>query len=173
MKNIFTLLALLGCLPFLAQSQNRIANKQKHFAQDVSEYEDGTLRVPPPITSALPGNSNHKSAQAAYGTIVGTTAYDYHSNSSIDSKVSVDPNGIVTVVWTKGLPADPNGASRRIGYNSYDPGTATWSGEESVGNERRGWPSVPAYAGPEDMVFSHNAPLKAHIRNVAGSGCTR
>ena len=104
------------------------------------------------------------------GTEVGATTYDYQTNGTMSRRVVQDDNGNVTVVWTHGELADATAfPNRRVGYNYYNKSTNSWSGMDTLGGSRRGWPTLASSQGPEDIIFSHTTQA-IHYRPVAGTG---
>lgn len=173
MKRFYTMVSLLLICTVMVYGQTRKQRRTAFPYVNVHANEVTFDNQNPVLTNNPP--SILRIGAASYGDVVGMTAYDYHSNSSIDSKIRVEANGNISVVWTKGPVSDPGGADRRIGYNYYDAGTQTWGTEESIGDIRRGWPTIPNHTGAGDLLMSHQttgAPLQTHTRPTAGDAGT-
>ncbi len=171
MKNAYLIL-ILTLLSTGVYAQYRINQKQLKAEKEIEfdrYLEKNFIYQKPSIVAT--GNSHGNRATNSYGVEVGATCYDYQTNGTMNRRVVSDPDGNVTVVWTHGEIADaPAFNNRRVGYNFYNASTGQWSGMDTTGGgTRRGWPSLAASQGPEDIIFSHTTQA-LHYRPIAGTG---
>ncbi len=168
MKKLFTILFSTFLVTNLAFSQYRL--KPEKLKKE--EMQEQTIPGEEKLQVKFEGMSPVQSRRATntYGTEVGASTYDYQTNGTMQRRLVVDPNGNITVTWTHGYlagaPAFPN---RRAGYNYYDASAGTWAGLDTVGGNRRGWPTLAGSQGGEDIIFSHT-PQRMHFRSTAGTG---
>jgi len=107
--------------------------------------------------------------------VIGMTTYDLQSNSGLQNRMYVYPDGTIGAVWTQGFNPGTSNAytDRGTGYNYFD-GTA-WGDvptaripSETVKN---GWPSY-APLGDGEMIISHKSAGKLSFtsRPTRGTG---
>ncbi len=102
--------------------------------------------------------------------MIGTSVYDLQSNSNVQNRIYVYPDGAVGATWTMGFDSPGFATDRGTGYNYFD-GT-TWGPEPTVKIEasaRTGWPSY-APLGDGEMVVSHGGGLNFSKRATRGTG---
>lgn len=106
--------------------------------------------------------------KATLEDIIGTTVYDMQTNGSIDTRITVFPDGSMGGAWTRGT---TTGSERGTGYNYYD-GTAWGSPPTSrIENDRTGWPSYAPLGPSGEIVIAHlNDGLKISSRSIKGQG---
>lgn len=87
---------------------------------------------------------------------VGSTYYDLQTNASIGRRVSLLPNGTVSVAWTTS--EDEAFNKRGTGYNHYNGTSWLTVGNPTVRleNVRLGWPSI-GLNGSNEWVMGHDA----------------
>jgi hypothetical protein len=92
---------------------------------------------------------------------IGQTVYDLQSNSGLQNRMYVYPDGTIGAVWTMGFVGSSGGtgfADRGTGYNYFD-GTAwgEWpTARIASETAKTGWPSY-APLGDGEMVISHTS----------------
>lgn len=125
--------------------------------------------------------------QLSYGTKIGQTYYDLHSNSSTGNRLVRNADGSMSATWIEHwdiLTADnqPKPNVRGFGYNHFTPGEGWVHGpdgecwEQSYGcaSSYVGWPEVinlPSANsnGRQELMFNHT-PLKLTTRETVGDG---
>ena len=105
--------------------------------------------------------------QASWGTQIGHTCYDLHTNSAVRNGLFTNPDGTMAAVWIQNhtcTPIQPDGDDRGIGYNYYDG--ASWvygiNGEcpspivHGCASDYIGWPNI-VHCGVslKEVVISH------------------
>ena len=88
--------------------------------------------------------------------IIGITRYDLQTNSSVQNRIFVHPDGKIGATWTYGMDDAGSFSDRGTGYNYYD-GSA-WGSEPGarVESARCGWPSYCPLGTDGELIMSHN-----------------
>ncbi|MFA4851119.1 MAG: T9SS type A sorting domain-containing protein [Bacteroidales bacterium] len=125
---------------------------------------------PNKVAHKVTGNSISKTqnALAVSETIIGTTRYDLQTNTSVQNRLFVHPDGTIGATFTYGQ-LDAAFSDRGTGYNYFDG--ATWGAQPTARIEtvRNGWPSYcPLGAG--ELVVSHNGSTGLQITSRATKG---
>ena len=93
---------------------------------------------------------------------IGTTSYDLQTNSCVDSRCHLFPDGTVGATWTFGT-TPGNYPERGTGYNYYD--NTSWTiavpTPARIENKRTGWPSYAALGTSEEgeVVIAHDGTI--------------
>ena len=113
--------------------------------------QDALRDIPP----SFEGETNpFVSSIKAPDIVIGGTRYDLQTNSSMQRRIHVHPDGTMSAVWTRGE-LDPNYSDRGTGYNYFD-GTE-WGPEPTQRIEpvRVGWPSYQPYGENGEIICTH------------------
>jgi len=88
--------------------------------------------------------------------IIGNTFYDLQTNSSMQNRIHIYPDGTMAGVWTLGFDFPSFAGDRGTGYNYYD-GTA-WGPypTERIESDRTGWPCYAPYGENGEIILAHN-----------------
>ena len=107
---------------------------------------------------------------------IGQTVYDLQTNSGIQNRMYVYPDGTIGAVWTMGFVGEAGGvgfADRGTGYNYFDGNAWGEWPTARIASEttKNGWPSY-APLGDGEMVISHTGSgmLNFTRRATKGSG---
>ncbi len=104
--------------------------------------------------------------------VIGTSLYDLQTNSAVQPRFIVHPNGSISAAWTMSLDGTSTFVDRGTGYNFYD-GT-DWGSEpsERLEDERTGWPSFISLPGGGEAYICHTSGGDSYFakRDVAGTG---
>jgi hypothetical protein len=106
-------------------------------------------------------------------TQIGQSTYDLQSNSGLQNRMYVYPDGTIGAVWTQGYNTAASYSDRGTGYNYFD-GTS-WGEVPTarIASEtaKNGWPSY-APLGDGEMIISHTSASKLNFttRPVKGTG---
>lgn len=125
-------------------------------------------------------------AQLSWGTHIGQTYYDLHSNSSTGNRLVRNDDGSMSATWIEHwdfltTANEPKPAVRGFGYNHYDPTTASWTygtdgecWEDPFGcaSSYVGWPEMINMSGAtwDNEIIINHTPLKMTKRAAIGSG---
>ena len=106
----------------------------------------------------------------SWGTKIGQTYYDLHSNSSVADRLIRNNDGSMSATWTEhwdflSLTNDPTGI-RGFGYNHFDPASGwvhgqdgeCWQADNGCASAYNGWSeiiNIPGATGDKEMVFTH------------------
>jgi hypothetical protein len=107
-------------------------------------------------------------------TQIGQTLYDLQSNSGLQNRMYVYPDGTIGAVWTMGFVGGSGGtgfADRGTGYNYFD-GTSwgEWpTARIASETAKNGWPSY-APLGEGEMVISHTGSGMLNFTHRATKG---
>jgi hypothetical protein len=117
-----------------------------------------------------PANSVANSKAVLDEVLGGSDVYDQQTNSSMQSRIYLWPDGTLAATWIK---SDVSGnADRGTGYNYFNGtswGPAPTSRLESV---KSGWPTLNRWMGNGELIISHRTTteLVMHTRPVKGTG---
>ncbi len=106
--------------------------------------------------------------------IIGTSNYDLQTNSAIQPRFILHPNGSISAAWTMSLDGTAGFTDRGTGYNFFD-GTS-WGPQpsERLESVRTGWPSMVALPGGGEAYICHTSTGSGNSlfakRDVAGTG---
>jgi len=155
----FTLFVLVMCMFVMAMAQSKFA---KPPLQSVP-----AKAIKNQVLPAQPGNPV-VNTKAALEDIIGTTVYDMQTNGSMDSRITVFPDGTMGATWIRGTSTS---SQRGTGYN-YNDGTAWGPPPTSrIENDRTGWPSYAPLGPSGEIVIAHlNDGLKISSRSIKGQG---
>ncbi|MEI6124324.1 MAG: T9SS type A sorting domain-containing protein [Bacteroidota bacterium] len=114
-----------------------------------------------PTVAATPSKSINE-------VIIGTTRYDLQSNSSIQNRIYLYPDGTIGATFTYGI-TETLFPERGTGYNYFD-GTA-WGADPSarIENARCGWPSLEPL-GSGELIVTHNGTTGLFVTKRATKG---
>ncbi len=119
----------------------------------------------------LPLNENFPeglSQKIFWQEVIGNSQYDLQTNSSVDHRIRLYPDGTIGATFTMGTGTF---ADRGTGYNYFN-GTS-WGPipNQRIENQRTGWPSY-APLGNGEVIFCHNYPVNSVLlkREVKGTG---
>jgi hypothetical protein len=104
-------------------------------------------------------------------TVIGTTTFDYQSNSSNQDRVYLHSDGTFSATWLYSN-ATSGFSDRGTGYNYFDGTSWAPNPTSRVENERIGFPAFTATASGKEFVVSHDAvdSLLFARRNSKGTG---
>jgi hypothetical protein len=107
-------------------------------------------------------------SKAVMEDVLGNTYYDMQTNASVDTRITVYPDGTIGTAWIRGT---TNSNDRGTGYNYFD-GTAWGPAPTSrIENDRTGWPSYAPLGPSGEIVIAHlNDGLKVSKRDTKGQG---
>ena len=104
--------------------------------------------------------------------VIGTTNYDLQTNSAVQPRFILHPNGSISAAWTMSLDGTTAFNDRGTGYNFFDG--SSWGSEPTgrLESERTGWPSFVALPGGGEAYISHSTTDDSYFakRAVAGTG---
>lgn len=103
-----------------------------------------------PVLKPQPANFY---AKAINETIIGETVYDLQTNSTIQNRNLVHPDGTISAVYTFGM-TQPAFNDRGSAYN-YRNGTWLPNPTSRIETVRTGWPSLIYTGGNSEIVISH------------------
>ena len=165
-KTTFIIAAVL--LTVFGFSQNRV-NVQKEF-RNMSCINTAPICETSNFSSKSFGPKENK----LDAEIIGQTWYDLQSNTSMQSRMYLYPDGFIGGTFTYGANF-PSFSDRGTGYNSYD-GT-NWGPYpvQRIENDRTGWPSYTPWGQTGELVIAHYSGasvdgLAINKRNVKGTG---
>jgi hypothetical protein len=163
-KSLFVIIVVFTTL--LASSQQRIAlrSELKNHSERATLHKYGANEIIP-YNQNLPLGISNKFFDEY---VIGSSQYDLQSNSSVDQRIRLYPDGTIGATYTFGTGTF---ADRGTGYNYYN-GTS-WGPVPSLRLEaqRTGWPSY-APLGNGEVIFCHNYPNNSVLltRPVKGTG---
>jgi len=185
-KNLF-LVFIVFCMTISIVAQNKMATIPAHLKNQTAIRMQGAVDLPiSPIAVENPyvapqtnkvvhtvtGNSISKTKKVLTisETQIGNTRYDLQTNSSVQNRLFVHPDGTIGATWTYGQ-NETVFPERGTGYNYFD-GT-NWGPQPTsrIETVRNGWPSYcPLGAG--ELVISHNGltGLQVTSRPAKGAG---
>lgn len=128
-------------------------------------------------------------AQLSWGTTIGHTYYDLHSNASTGNRLVKNPDGSLSATWIEHWDFlttinNPKPNVRGFGYNHFDPTVCDWSyGNEGecwtdpfgCGSVYTGWPeliNIQGASSPNEMIIAHGNTngVKMTSRDIIGQG---
>ncbi|MBN1339840.1 MAG: T9SS type A sorting domain-containing protein [Bacteroidales bacterium] len=130
---------------------------------------------PAPEPQVFPAPAQHTPAKAGFvpeETVIGTTWYDDQSNSSIQNRMVIFPDGTMGATWTRGMDYAGGFPDRGSGYNYFDGSAWGTDPTNIVEDERTGWPSYAPLGEDGEIVGAHtNATgIKISKRTTKGEG---
>ena len=161
MKNLLPLLLIL-LIGFTGYSQDA-AKVTKADAQMVQV--DVTTPVRGPSADAIyfwhQSNPFTDAVLEAEEATIGETWYDMQTNTSIDNRIYLHPDGTLGAVWTMGLTGAPGYDDRGTGYNYFDGNDWGPIPEVRLEGLRCGWPSYAAWGANGEIIVSHHTSIEA------------
>ena len=107
----------------------------------------------------------------SWGTQIGQTGYDLHSNSAVANRIVRNADGSLSVVWIDHYDELTNDNSpksiRGLGYNHFFSATATWKGGTGAGagecwevkngcaSDYIGWPEIINTDADKEIALTH------------------
>jgi len=149
---LFALALLAGTMAF--------TQKAYKLTKEISEVKL-TATVPADVYDEIPfGNVIDETVQSPGATpeesIIGTTRYDLQTNSMLQGRINMFPDGTVGAVWTMGLGTVTTFPDRGTGYNYFDG--AAWGPQPTARVEsiRTGWPSYVPWGANGEFIVAHD-----------------
>jgi hypothetical protein len=186
-KVLLVTLALAGIFSLFAQKNMgiipaRLKNQTAIRIQGAVDLPISPIAVKNPYVSPQPNNVAHKvtgnsvlntqNALAVSETQIGNTVYDLQTNSSVQNRLFVYPDGTIGATFTYGQNDFNNFPDRGTGYNYFN-GSA-WGAQPTARIEtaRCGWPSYCPFGTNGELIVSHNSTTGLLIskRTTKGTG---
>ncbi len=164
----FLLFSFFVLFTLIIQAQNRVGISKN--------LKNVSLKKPIKITDDILPLQNENiyvssGLKSIFETEIGSTQYDLPSNSSVDTRIYLYPDGTIGTTFTLGnTPA--SFPDRGTGYNYFDGtnwGTPPLTRIESI---RTGWPSYSHLGATGEVAIAHDFTSTLHIlsRAVKGTG---
>ncbi|HNZ42198.1 MAG TPA: M6 family metalloprotease domain-containing protein [Bacteroidales bacterium] len=103
---------------------------------------------------------------------IGETTYDLQTNSTVDNRLVVHPDGTISASWTySSWLSDLTFPDRGTGYNYYNG--VSWGAFPTarIESEKTGWPTISSTNDNYDVIYAHDATLGLkQIKGLKGSG---
>jgi len=150
-------------------------------------FSQGTIPMLPPHLLKVTAEGSFNKVKDAPGTVnlelpviqsfaevlpsehvIGTTIYDYWSNSLLANRFHHYDDGTMAGVWTMGF-EPTNFPDRGTGYNYYDGAEWLSPPTERIEDRRCGWPSYAPWMDGE-IIISHNGEEGLEIMTRASKG---
>lgn len=155
----FTILILAMICASFAMAQSRFARSTETAVQlKAIKNQDAPAQ---PVNSVA-------NSKAVLEDNLGTTWYDMQTNASVDTRITVYPDGTIGAAWIRGT---TNSNERGTGYNYFDATSWGPAPTSRIENDRTGWPSYAPLGPSGEIVIAHlNDGLKVSQRPVKGTG---
>lgn len=166
MKKFFLLsFALMFGVSAMAQKIGHIPTKLQNVAATrVMKATDNTMN----LNNAYNPYVNANAGKSINETQIGSTQYDLQSNSSVQNRIYLHPDGTIGATFTYG--STPTAFSERgTAYNYFDGSAWGALPTARIESGRSGWPSYsPTAAG--EIAISHNGSTGLFITTRADVG---
>jgi len=151
MKRVLLLSAVLTLSVLTFAQRTNVPNDIKNWAVERVAPTLETMNLSHEV--ALPSNPSMLPPEA---TTVGTTWYDLQSNTSMQNRVHVYPDGTAAAVWTFGEDHPGFAGDRGTGYNYYDGSSWGEYPTERIESVRCGWPAYAPFGENGEIVVTHS-----------------
>jgi len=160
-KNYITLLAFMGSLSLLAQTNNQNVVVEASYPQlptDTYSPNSNPANASKPYDFNQIDRSNLRRSNSVIK--IGVTKYDLQTNGSVARRVILHSDGTVSMVWTSA--AEDNFTDRGTGYKYITTTNGQWFNATPLVNTRveavrTGWPCIGVLANGNEFTLGHLA----------------
>ncbi|MES2567534.1 MAG: T9SS type A sorting domain-containing protein [Bacteroidota bacterium] len=129
------------------------------------------------INSSLPFQTtvqinNAKRTTSLTENVLGSTYYDFQSNSSVGDRIVLNADGSIAACWTfEGAADGGTYANRGTGYAYYNGSAWTSPPATRVENARVGWGNIVNTRSGKELILSHNGTAElSHMASRPSKG---
>lgn len=117
-----------------------------------------------PVSPVQSGNALTLS-KSTLEDILGETRYDVQSNSGIENRLVVWPDGTISAAWCKGQ-LETGYTDRGTAYNYFDGASWGPAPTQRIESIRTGWPSMEKWNANGEIVMAHQSGTAALVMNT-------
>lgn len=150
-KIIFIFCAIIINVAYAQKCMQRIPEELRYVSAEYKKIQKDPIL---PLSDINPYVYSYQ-YKSVNETPLGATCYDLQSNSSIQNRIYLYPNGNIGAVWTYSNQTY-NFSDRGSGYNYYSGSSWNVSPSTRLESVRCGWASYIPYGSAGECVISHN-----------------